>query len=169
MIAVVQIHGVDLLHPGTVKQRLHVFADFFQAFHGAHRTGFVLVVAPVHRQKQADQPGGGRAHTLHLSELLLTGLQHPVQPTEMIHQRVGNRVHILARNGMKQDVFQHLMIGKAIEAGLFKPLTHPLAVVCVNLLLRHSLFPVPFKVTLYALFFILYTIYRLLEREEPFE
>ena len=61
------------------------------------------------------------------------------------------------------------MIGQAVEAGLFKPLTHPLAVVCVDLLLCHAVFPVPFKVTLYALFFILYTIYRLLEREEPFE
>ena len=55
------------------------------------------------------------------------------------------------------------------EAGLFKPLAHPLAVVCVDLLLCHAVFPIPFKVTLYALFFILYTIYRLLEREEPFE
>ena len=60
----------------------------------------------------------------------------------MIHQTVGQRIHITLRDGVKQQQLQHLMVGKAVESALQEFRPGPLAVANVDAALslyRHDL------------------------------
>ena len=48
------------------------------------------------------------------------GRNHVGEGSEPLQQRLGDRLHIAARNGTKQNQFQHLVIGERVCAHVAK-------------------------------------------------
>lgn len=79
------------------------------------------------RMRDLDRRGRDFAHALHPAERLGIRGEHPADPTEFAHQRLGERLGIPAGNGDREQVFDQFVIEQRVAAAFEQAFAQPAA------------------------------------------
>ena len=117
---------------------------------------FQLIIAAA-RHDGRNQPRTFGADALDLHQLLGLGLQYLAEIAEVLNEPVRQRVCVCPRDGEKQQIFECLVFGQAVQSVSLDALLHAGAVLRVEIFVCHF-----FTSHLYVLLVLLYTVKRLL-------
>ena len=149
---VVQQNQIQLLILHAAEQGFHVLNGRLGLVKSLAGLALFQLVVPAERHNCGNQPRTLGADPLDLHQFVGFGLHHLAEIPKVVDEPMGQFVGVCPRDRQKQQVFQRLMLGQAVQTVAVNALLHPGAVVRVEIFLCHF-----FTSHLYVLLVLLYT------------